>query len=68
MSKKYKKLMPCPFCGFAPEEVVHSPFFSKDIYYTISCINGQCSIHPTTGNFFSEGNCLDAWNTRSTIL
>jgi hypothetical protein len=54
-------LLPCPFCGHAPE------LFESiigDGCYIVTCGNGRCLTKPSLDRAGKE-NAVSAWNTRA---
>lgn len=57
-NKDMPELLPCPFCGEAPEVSYSANTIS------ISCVDGFCGMASIHGPDFDFASTKEAWNTR----
>ena len=53
-----KKLKECPFCG----EKARISFWEGGSY--VECFNTACDVQPSTKDFYTEDEAIEAWNRR----
>lgn len=58
------KLKPCPFCG---GEATLQRYFDtyEEIAFYVTCSGEFCEVSPTTNDFRTEQEAIEAWNQRA---
>jgi hypothetical protein len=58
------ELLPCPFCGHAPEQ--DKTMITEGHYiYRIACENNECLVNPVTDGNTSFDGAAASWNPRA---
>lgn len=61
-------LLPCPFCGVAPERDGYGHYHLGDESQEIHCVNLRCRVSPRVSQSqgeYGDWSLEDAWNTRA---
>ena len=63
--KRFDSLEPedCPFCGEPPS--ICEKRSPRIVEYSVACCNLQCPCMPSTGEFNTEKEAIEAWNRRA---
>lgn len=63
--KRFDSLEPdsCPFCGELPS--ICEKRSPRIVEYSVTCYNSNCPCMPSTGEFNTEQEAIEAWNRRT---